>query len=920
MAIPSTTLNQVEILFVGYFGRAGDAAGVSFWTNALNNGTATFQSIAALFGSSPEAKAKFPYLASPLVTDPTTFVNQVYQNLFTHGPDAAGGAFWVSYLNANNGNPTAVGTFIATIIQSATVGGADNTTLQNKASVAATFSTSLSNANVPFDAAAAAASSTELATVTADPATVTAANAATAAFVTNALLPHPDLTIGIDAGGAFSVTTTGVTFVADPKGNAPLGVTNSLQAGDNLQDSKGDGILKLTQVAQNLANPPLATDVTMNGLATANITNISGGLGGFSGNITGLTTANILGGTNGNVLLGVASLGLNTALANLSIATGVDQNVTAWFDPAALAGATDAVSINLHGSNQSIDLLVTGPSNNGYETATISSADGANILDLDVDYTSLATIIAVGSQALTMDANSTALNIANLHTFNGTAATGPLTIEFGDTGPTAGVVSKLTVNGGSANDSFTFAPTNSIITANGNAGDDTFVFSATNGGSTTFFSSATDLDTVDGGTGTNRLILQADNGQLLNTFAAPVGGAGAHILNIQTIQHDSIGTTNGTISADMGQSGSATVLQLNGQYGGNDVTITNLITAKSVLFTGDNIDDLSMDATTLLGQVNLTMAQTATGGTQNIDHMHVVVGNLVNLTSAGNATTNLIEDVSDVNANVAITGAHNLLFGFNPALSKATNASHAYDFNTGIIDATAQGTANADPAIKSLQIGLEDGAQTLALGIGNDLVHEWSSDAVDHINLGPLATGGADTVVFHDVFTNGSLTVTAGGTNYTQLLGFNVANDVITLDTGTGAFEINVVETNNTGMFNPPSVFDYSNTTSANLSAAFVDFIKVDAAVGGTITAQALFNQAMGAAGAITVSAGVNGGGHEILMAMYNNDTSQMVLFTVDVGGNNKIDTGDNIDVVGQVTMSLADYHTFGNNGSLTFV
>ena len=311
------------------------------------------------------------------------------------------------------------------------------------------------------------------------------------------------------------------------------------------------------------------------------------------------------------------------------------SNVTAWVAAAALAGTTNSVNVNLHGNNSSLDLLVTGGGANGYETAIISSADGANIFDFDVNYTSLARINVVGSQALTMTAASTALNIANLHNFDGSAATGPLTITFGGTG-------NVTADGGSNNDHFTFPATDSVITSHGNAGDDIFEFLTTNGGATTF----NNLDLVDGGTGVNRLILEADNGQLLGA------GVGAKILNIQTIQHNSIGGTNGTILADMGQSGSATVLQLNGDYNGNDVNVSNLVTAKSVLFTGDDINDFTLDAASLLGQVNLTLAQTATGGTQNIDALHVTVGNLLNLTSAGNATTNLITDVSDVNANV----------------------------------------------------------------------------------------------------------------------------------------------------------------------------------------------------------------------------------------------------------------------------
>ena len=67
-------------------------------------------------------------------------------------------------------------------------------------------------------------------------------------------------------------------------------------------------------------------------------------------------------------------------------------------------------------------------------------------------------------------------------------------------------------------------------------------------------------------------------------------------------------------------------------------------------------------------------------------------------------------------------------------------------------------------------------------------------------------------------------------------------------------------------------------------------------------------------AGAITVN-----GNHNFLMALYNNDTSQMVLLSVDSGGNSAINSGDNVDVIGKVTMSLTDYQTFGTNGSLLF-
>src|SRR5665213_921859 len=145
MATPSTILGQVESIYVGYFGRAGDPSGTNAWVSAITSGKATFSSVAGFFGTSQEALNKYPYLSTPFISSSTTFVNQVYQNLFGHAPDAAGLTFWTNYLNANNTNGTAAGLFISTIITSAAAGGVDDTTVQNKSSVAGDFTTQMSN-------------------------------------------------------------------------------------------------------------------------------------------------------------------------------------------------------------------------------------------------------------------------------------------------------------------------------------------------------------------------------------------------------------------------------------------------------------------------------------------------------------------------------------------------------------------------------------------------------------------------------------------------------------------------------------------------------------------------------------------------------------------------------------------------------
>ena len=86
-------INQAESLYVGYFGRAGDPSGTNYWIGQLNAGTITLAQMAASFATQPEATSKYPYLANPNISDPGTFVDQVYQNLFNHTADAAGKAY-----------------------------------------------------------------------------------------------------------------------------------------------------------------------------------------------------------------------------------------------------------------------------------------------------------------------------------------------------------------------------------------------------------------------------------------------------------------------------------------------------------------------------------------------------------------------------------------------------------------------------------------------------------------------------------------------------------------------------------------------------------------------------------------------------------------------------------------------------------
>ena len=105
-------------------------------------------------------------------------------------------------------------------------------------------------------------------------------------------------TTGFSGGHGATALAAGSIFNAGPANNPPLGVANTLNIGDDLE-TKGAAIgattLNYTAVSGGpfAVNPPLVTDLTMNGVNAAVITNVSGVVAGFSGNITGLTSATL---------------------------------------------------------------------------------------------------------------------------------------------------------------------------------------------------------------------------------------------------------------------------------------------------------------------------------------------------------------------------------------------------------------------------------------------------------------------------------------------------------------------------------------------------------------------------------------------------------------------------------------------------
>lgn len=121
-------LAAVQQLYVGYLGRAADSAGLTFWADAIANGTATIASVATGFTLSAEYQAAYAGLSSG------DLVDQVYTNVLGRAADAEGKAYWVDALAKGTVTADTLVSFIVT-----NLGAVDQATINNKTFVAQTY-------------------------------------------------------------------------------------------------------------------------------------------------------------------------------------------------------------------------------------------------------------------------------------------------------------------------------------------------------------------------------------------------------------------------------------------------------------------------------------------------------------------------------------------------------------------------------------------------------------------------------------------------------------------------------------------------------------------------------------------------------------------------------------------------------------
>lgn len=635
MAIASPAqLTQLSQLYVSLFNRAPDTVGLSFWGNALAGGQ-SLSSITLAFLNAPEGQLNYPSFQTS-----SEFVTAFYTKVFGRAPDAAGLAFWSTALDnqggaaSNTAKASVVSQIITTVSTPLTSRPEGLTDAQYTQTVndRALFANRVDVGNYLATQSALTESdaTTALNGVTADPTTVaTAKSALFTSAISNAVangtvvlgsasndifgLTEAQLT-GAPAGFALDgnagtdtlvlTTTTGPTYTDTTKNISNVEIVNVSGAGATTTTiaagrfvgattfgSIGAGSLTLTGLA---SGQNLAVQATGNLLAT------------YAAEATS-TTLGISGGTSGTV--GISGTGLTSATVN---STGTAPNTTGVIT---LAGTIGSVTLNA-----STGLTTTLAGGKAASTLTITGGGAVNLNVVPSAFTTIAAAGASGGLTATVGAALTSLtgsSAADKISVGGALAAG-VSVDLGTGNDT------LLAGGGSVS-------TGSTI--DGGGGTDTVSTSLLNAGNAAAFknfeqlqvetNTITDASLITGSTLSGLTIAGSTGGGAVNNVAASIGltatgtASGTTTIGVK----DALANTADSYTVTLANSTANTVAAA-GTLSIANVETLNLV-SKGTAAAGNNtidISDAALKSLVITGDkaVSVTFS-TATTATSSID-------------------------------------------------------------------------------------------------------------------------------------------------------------------------------------------------------------------------------------------------------------------------------------------------------------
>lgn len=738
MAIVDAYVDQVQQVYIAYYGRPADPVGLDFWTNKLAAANGDLSAIIDAFGNSAEANSLFGGLSAQQT------VNTLFNQLFGRDADVEGLLFYA--------NGLAAGTMTAQSIALNVLDGAkneDKTIIDNKLAVAKSFTNGLDTTDeiVAYSGNTAAGTARSMLNSV-------DASTDTAAF---------DVNTTITAIKDGSTDTSGTTFtLTNGSDKATANVFNA----DMVFTPSGDDRILSLQDEDELTGLAGRTDNTLNaeighrnanegtsGVVTPELNNIQIVNLDWTGSTTtvDLRYADDIQTLNINKITSDATTvianNITTAAANLKVADAADAgtNVTFNYQQGVLTGDNTA-SLELNdvlAATVTQNALVGGNNIEGFETVNLNAVNGVQLAALTVN--EMETLNITGSGTLQL-ANLTAATgaapaVATEYTLLGAAgianpaAVGLLKLD-GSAFDGNMVLDITNALGGFNDPQNSGARVHTEVTAG--KGDDVLWTSRTVTATT-----ATNRDVIDGGEGTD----------VLKTTAGVQGNTA--ITNIETLELRQQGAAQ-TVDFDAFDANLAKVVMrdenpnnIAGTFTLNDLGATlasggNLVLRHSVTEAPAGSDAVVVanlkDASGSTDTVALTVENDLNTGTL-FDYT---------LTAGGTTAATTVENVTiadnDTETNiVALTNAQNHT---GTVTLTGGVAGQGYTVSNSLVAATVDASAqksNLNLTVGDTTAPIAKVTQSIKLGEGDDTLTFQNIDdfqSTDSIT----DAGGSDTV------------------------------------------------------------------------------------------------------------------------------------------------------------------------------
>lgn len=852
------SIDKVNMMYVAYYGRPGDPAGVNFWADVVDvNGGLLSAGIIAAFGTSAEFTDRFGSLTNE------ELINNLYQQMFNRDADAEGMAFYLAQITAGTSSLGDIALDIANGAQ-----GSDLTILNNKINVAGYYTAEVTATGAPYLAEHIAAAAAILAAVSTDPISV---------VVQKGVVDTTLASQGGMNGDTFQLTTSQDNVVGtagDDLITGVLGSSPTFTLGDTIDGKNGNDTLQIfvdnsgsDELDLGIANISNVEhlividtqdefdDLYVNGIAFQTLTArnwIDGSSDMHDVNsathvIIDATKSTVGVDSNFDVNYQATSGDIN---ATMTLKNITDFDVWAYVDPDGLGtGANDTFTVNL-------DNVQTSDGEYGEFYVT-------DIETFNVNVISNSTLVNIGNYYNNdgSDFNSHTVNLnlggnltvefwdmpdnpaaGSTSTFNITGA-GNLTIDEFDDGD-----SPVVVNGATATGNLTLMDIDSdFLSVTTGDGNDTVEINAvttavaTGKGNDTVIvdGNIDDGSSLDGGAGTDKLFMSAAKGAAGTTTSAAL--LGTVFQNFEQIELT--GALAGATTVNMANLDGIQDLTLNGHAAD---TVTGLSSGATLRQKAAATGDLTVTITgAVLGTADVLNLETSNAASTDFNELTAANVETINIATVGGGTHTLDLDATAMTT-LNVSGAAALdLSGI--ALTSVT-AVNAGSFNAGLtVDLTGNagnvtvttGSGNDDVTGGSGNdtINVGDGNNVVSGGAGTDTITSGAGDddlsggaGVDTISAG----AGADTInggLGGDTLTGGAgadtfvytLAVESNGVNVDTITDFTSGSDKLDLSgVGTLGTEVHLGNANGYGAvltaltgggIDSQSVFDTSTNT-----------------------------------------------------------------------------------------------------------